>query len=169
MCLSPKSTKTCFKDVLSCLWFLEGHRELGFYVPSWFVYSHSEIKPWYRWRLWPLYFVIRGLQTANTVISLNGLRMDSRALCHHSPLFAVKFCILTWIERWPWDFLLSACKSLLQYCMLPGASWEEIWAVVASLSPRKAWEVVELLFHPQCRPVSLWSCVNDFAKNVLDA
>lgn len=44
MCLSPRSAKTCFKDVLSCLGFLEGHRELGFYVPSWFVYSHSEIK-----------------------------------------------------------------------------------------------------------------------------
>lgn len=44
MYLTPRSTNTCFKDMLSRLWFLEGYRGLDFYIPFRFVYSHSEIK-----------------------------------------------------------------------------------------------------------------------------
>lgn len=29
--LTPRSTKTCFKDILSCMWFQEGHKDAFLY------------------------------------------------------------------------------------------------------------------------------------------
>lgn len=83
--------------------------------------------------------------------------MDAKALQHSSPLFTIWFnSILIWVERQPWEFLLSACKSILEHCMLPDATWEEVfehswhlWNLTYYLGEMEKW----LNFYQQISPL----------------